>query len=361
MTTINTFVTHAKPHLDEIVAIWLLQKFGSDHFPGSPDAAIQLVENFDEAYPNQDADHLEKNGILCIGVGGGRFDEHLKEGGRKKGVCAATLVAYALQIDQDPALKQILDYVLQSDTQGGKETAFSMALMVKKMNDYQNVGQVIDWVEFFLDAKYEEQIDFYNALREVEEKGQRFEVNGFKGVLTIVSITSDNPLISQAARFKGGKYPPASVVIHQDSSGNVGIYPNANDRLTFAMRDTVKMLRIEEQKTKGALLTTDWKELASAGTVVGAEEWYFADGNGDFILNGSKSHHVDPTHLTLEKITELVAVGLAPKTFDPSRSTSCLQDRCHSSKHKQCPFYEYGLHRCTSMRHRAHQARMAAQ
>lgn len=354
MTKVNPIekiVTHAKPHLDELCAIWLLLKFGEELFPGIAEAQIELVDSFEETYGHIDPATLEEQGVLCVGVGHGRLDEHLEEGGRQEGMCAAKLVAYVLGVDNDPALRQILNYVLQSDTEGGNETQFTMALMVKNLNDYQDAQTVIDWVSISLDAKYQQQQEFQVARQEVKEKGEKQTVKGFQNrLVTVYSIVSDNPLISQAARSLG-----ADLIVQQKTTGNVAIFPNSRSRLKFAMIDIARLIRVAECRKNGFEPNIDWKELAGPGTVAGAEKWYFAQNNGDFLLNGSKSHHTDPTALSMEEIMSMVKVGLTPGVFEQSKKVDCKKGCCTHSSSNPCLFYAAGLHRCTRMRYKARQ------
>ena len=39
----NEIVTHERPHLDEIVAIWLLRRFGETRFPGISQAKVSYT------------------------------------------------------------------------------------------------------------------------------------------------------------------------------------------------------------------------------------------------------------------------------------------------------------------------------
>jgi hypothetical protein len=57
-------VTHQRPHLDEVVAIWLLRKFD----PAFKDCNYQFLPYFGQVPPG---DH-----ITTVGFGGGKYDEH---------------------------------------------------------------------------------------------------------------------------------------------------------------------------------------------------------------------------------------------------------------------------------------------
>src|SRR5579872_2880232 len=89
---------HKKPDIDEIIAIWLLMKFGQKLFIDIEVAEIKFV---DPAKVKGSYSELLAQGILAIGFGKGRFDEHQKESGdgeRIRNKSAASLVAEALGI-----------------------------------------------------------------------------------------------------------------------------------------------------------------------------------------------------------------------------------------------------------------------
>lgn len=57
-------ITHPRPHLDDICAIWFIKRF----LPGWNDAAVEFAS---ATSPNQEDDDT-----LMIGIGRGKFDEH---------------------------------------------------------------------------------------------------------------------------------------------------------------------------------------------------------------------------------------------------------------------------------------------
>jgi len=105
----KTLVTHIRPHLDDICALWLLAR----HIPGAKDAKIEFVPTDGNGGPrHDDAD------TICVGVGRGKFDEH-------KGDiddCSTTLVYKEVlrvappDAREQAALKKIVDWVFLADT-----------------------------------------------------------------------------------------------------------------------------------------------------------------------------------------------------------------------------------------------------
>lgn len=336
-----TIVVHGRPDLDAITGIWLLKKFGKEKFPGIAKARIEFLENGGELPEEKSADELEKEGIIYVDCGRGRFDHH--PAAEYPEDCAATLIAKYLEIDDDPTLETILRFVVNNDLKG-QSHPFDLAYTIKLMHGHHpnEPEQVISWAIEALEAKYHDQLLFFSSTREeYERKAEIDEVTITNGrVLKVVTGVSDNETFSKYARFW-----EAAVVIQKRSSRNVQIFTNQKHGLT--LYDVTQMVRLEEAKAKGVAITNNWKILASEGRVKGAEEWYF-DYRLQALLNGSlTSPNVPPTKLLLERIRELVKLGIN-YTYFPN--DACANGRCIQ---RQCPYYWYGLHRCRKLRYEA--------
>lgn len=348
----ESIITHERPHLDEIVGIWLLRKFGEEKFPGISAAEVTFW-SIGGGIPDPDlrsAEDCERDGVLLIGVGGGRFDEHpIINGERKQDECVATLVAKAIGIDDDPSFEKILKFVANNDLRG-VEQPFDLARLVKLLHQLypDNPEKVMEWTMTGLEAKYREQSQFWNSTKqEFERTAEVEEIPGPRGkVLKMVSFASDDEQMSKfALSVSGGR---AAIIIQKRSSGNVQIFTNKQFGLT--LYDIAQMIRLVEQQAKGRVLTTEWKMLSSEGTVEGAEEWYFFHA-GQMLLNGSlTAKNVPPTKLSIEQIKEIVRIGINRDAFEPKRASDCKQRVCTSTWNNPCPWYIWGLHRCRLVR-----------
>ncbi|MBU0649454.1 hypothetical protein KJ969_05170 [Patescibacteria group bacterium] len=355
MKRVKCLVTHVRPHLDEIAAIWLLRKFGKKKYPGVEDAEIVFWTLGGETPDGRSAQDWENDGCLLIGTGRGRFDEHPGFNGQgescDRGECAATLVAKDLGVDKLPALKQILKYVKDSDL-NGQVRSFDMAVTIQDLNRHFSDApeKVIDWAISALEAKYGLQREFHEtAKHEFENKAEIHDVKFGGQIHKVVFIESDNESFSRYARSNYGCQ--ASVVVQKNSRGNVQIHTNQRKNLTIT--DIVQMLRLEEQKIKGKMLMTDWNELARGGKVEGAEEWYFSV-NAGMLLNGALSApDVPPTNIPFQRIKEIVLMGINPEDFPEFCITS---PRCFGPR---CRLYQSGLHRCRKKRWKAKEASRA--
>ncbi len=75
----NKIITHLRPHLDDICALWLLKKY----LPEAKDAELAFIPTNERG-----GDTVSDPGVVYVGVGRGQFDEHKGDIGQ----CATTLV-----------------------------------------------------------------------------------------------------------------------------------------------------------------------------------------------------------------------------------------------------------------------------
>jgi len=348
---ISKIITHDKPHLDELVAIWLMKRFGESIFPGVHSAAIE----YDVSDQKRSAFSELTNGGLMIGCGGGDFDEHPygANGVRKENECATTLVAKALGIKQDPRLQRLFRFVCENDLKGINH-AFDLADLIPQLQRNCDPHTVTYLIFTILDTHLQSQKTFIEAGGEFHQKAKIITTIGNKKALTIASICSDNPKIADYARSNdGGK---ANLVIVKNSKGNIAIISNKyHPPNSSHIADLAKVIRLHEQAakiSKGILkkiLTANWQTLEKEGKVSGAEEWHFHP-QSQSILNGGERFPEHPTNLTLEQIENFSLICLSPGVFEPNRKNDCEQGRCTSTPDNPCPWYDFGLGRCKKIR-----------
>lgn len=361
-------LSHKGIHFDEILAYFLINAFGDREF----------AKNFLE------------NGKLVLGINGGHFDEHLTGGQRKStNECCATLVAKALKVENDLALKKLLRYVRRVDIKGHGQPKEIHNII--KLLHQQNVrsNSVLEWAILGINAKHGEEVtgDFTlkgvfkdmkkacqdkddlkeaanwyrmgnNAFKtdqeafvtktkeEYKEKAVVKQINSTRGELTIVVVESDNPQMSKFARSKEGD--EADVVIQKNSSDNVQIF--TDKRKSLPLDDLARALRYEEQKIRDDFFTRDWNKLCCDGKVHPDKDLWFYLREGKMLLNGSlTATDVEPTKLTLRRIERIIEIALDPSIFNLE---GCREGKCIAARHKnECPWYPWGLHRCRKIRY----------
>jgi hypothetical protein len=336
-------LTHERPHLDEIVAIWLLRRFGEQKFPGIGKAKVEFTSIRKLAEAGLKPEDYETQGTLLLGIAGGRFDEHpTLDEDRKAGDCATTLVAKDLGVGDDPALTKILKFVHAADVQGNA-SPFDVSYVVKLLHGRypEEPHRVIAWALVAIEAKYEEQLRFFTVVKpEFDAKARVEEIVVGKKHLRVVTIASDEDGIHKYARSEYGAR--AAVVIQQRSTGNVAVF--GSKQAGVDLREAAKLIRMAEREAKGLPPAPDEERLLAEGYAPGAEEWFYYR-QGQMLLNGSLTQADMPaTRLDLDRISELVKVGIDPTRLKPlCQSTG----RCIG---EVCDWYPWSLARCVKLR-----------
>lgn len=306
---IRCILTHPRPHIDEIAALFLLYIFGEEKYPGVKAAIEDRRFDFRRAEDfAMTPEEYEENGYLLLGVGGGKFDEHpVNGGGRKENECSATLVAKDLGVDQLPELERIIRFVSNSDLKASANP-FDISSVVKALHLQfpDDPFVAIDFGLLALRAKYEEQRQFHiEAKAEFDAKAQieKVPINGLAGMsLKMVSIETDMEMVGKYIRSeKGGG---ADILVQKNSAGQIQIF--VDKKMVPALIDLTKLaqrIRLLEQIRKSvSRMTTDPELLSAEGQTAGAEEWYFFP-KGGMLLNGSHTApNTAPTKLSLETI-----------------------------------------------------------
>jgi hypothetical protein len=345
LTTVvfKSILTHERPHLDEIVAIWLLRKFGEQRFPGISTAEVTFTSIRKLAEAGLKPEDYEARGTLLLGIGGGRFDEHpTLEEGRKTGDCATTLVAKEVDVSDDPSLAKILRFVRAADVEGNA-SPFDISYVVKLLHARypDDPHRVIEWALVAIEAKYQEQLRFFTVVKpEFDAKARVEEIVVGQRRWRIVTIDSDEDGIHKYARSEYGAR--AAIVIQRRSSGNVAVF--GSKQAGVDLREAAKLIRLAERQAKGLGPAAEDERFLAEGYAPGAEEWFYHK-QGQMLLNGSLTQaDVPATRLSLDRIAELVKIGVDPARVKPlCQSTG----RCAGDV---CDWYPWSLARCVKLR-----------
>lgn len=346
---IHTIVIFPRPHPDNIVAILLLWLFGEKEFPGIRKAKIDFWNKVPEG---KTADQLEKEGVLLIDLGGGKFDHHSEEKNKTKGEeCATTLVAKYLRIQDDPALEKLIAYVKRDDLEGRGiiskdplDRAFGLSGIIMNLNrEYpQNPKKVLELVIPIFLAHYHEERKRMTVLPEVWEKIQKegkadiFEVFQGKKLIKVIMVENDDP--SLIGFLRASPKTKADVVAQKLSSGHINIITRQWRKVN--LDDVAVMIRVAEARKKQTILEIKRPEdLAKPNRLNGVEEWYY-DTVANSIQNGGiQPEGILPTKFEFSQIKEILKASLNPNTL----SESCPKNKCLK---EECDFYDYHLKRC---------------
>ncbi len=168
-------------------------------------------------------------------------------------------------------------------------------------------------IEIFLDAKYERQISFFEAVQEIRnlEITKTLTVRRENQNFVVVVGESDNREYGKAARFV---YKNTAIVIQRKKSGRTFVFGNNNAPIKDEMSKIMAMIRLEEMLLRGQMPILDYRKMSSAGTLDEIPYWHLLRGPDSvgLILNGSDETAPDikPTVIPLDTIVKFVTMTL---------------------------------------------------
>jgi len=306
----QTIIIPSHPHIDTIVAIFLLKKFGKEKYAGIEKAKIEVWNTLPE---NETPDSLFKKGFFLIDVGGGKFDHHTK------GKTVSQLVAEDLNIANNPALNKLLALAERDDKYGlgtistdPIDKAFGISGLITNLNKIFSSGpqKVVDLILPIIHAHYLEEErrkelpeEFEKKLKEGKAEFSTLKQGGKK--LNIVVIESDNPSIIGWLRSSIGK--KADVVLQKMSSGHVNIMTRPLKKVDLRM--VVASLRQQEALIK-RIEVKNLIDLIKPGRIPEIPEWYYDRATNSILNGGMNPKGTSPTSIPFESIKELLKEGL---------------------------------------------------
>jgi hypothetical protein len=314
---IHTVAMYPRPHPDNIVALWLLQEFGREQFPGVERAKLQF---WNQVPANKNAEEWERQGILLIDLGGGKFDHHHDQFSNDKKTCATTLVAGYLGIADLPELKKLLEYVRRDDLEGRGivskdiiDRAFGLSAIVMNLNrDYpDHPAYVIDVVQRIVAAHYHEEyrrkVIMPKEWKELQAQGKttRFDVSiaGSNTTLQVVMVETDSKAMVGFLRAVGDV--KADVVVQRQSSGHTNIVSRQTPP-RLRLEKAVAAVRRAEAEKKGVTLSLPNEEWQKPRRLAGIEEWYFDTAANTIQNGGADTTNITPTRLGLAEIANIL-------------------------------------------------------
>lgn len=345
------FIVHAQPDTDCIVPWWL---FNRDEFASAVDKLFPGIdrENMRLAIARgggtplpQTIEEMREIGQVCVDCGGGDFDHHQQD--PESGQCAATLLARALEIDNDPRLNKILQWTAENDLNGSGHFA-TIEYVIKGLHRMHPDDPMIAvrWAMQALDACFQRRVDLLSEQTAKDyEQADKFVVNPRPGKKFLVVVgQSDSRQLASYARGKG-----ASVVVQQQTdgllAGNVQI--TTNHQHGIVLYDVAAILRVEEARAREKPIPGP-ELLGRRGRLnFHDKHWYFHE-TIMALFNGSDSvPGVEPTRLSLAFIGEAVRAGIDYGHM-PDEACEAGAD-CQG---ESCPWHPYHLGRCRDKRRR---------
>ncbi len=329
---VDLIVTHVKPHFDEVLAVYLLKKYGKDLFVGVNDACVETWAEgkmLKEFAGMTAEDLLREKHILCVGTCGGIFDEH----GKKDGATCAHLVAKYLGVAENPELQKILQFCKRVDCDG-KSMPFDTHSSLKKIYYFldsikENEQAGFDWAMLSIESEVYAQKQFHACAEEFEEFGRIINIDPIR----IAQVESDNEMMT---KWIHNAHNRPEIIVKQDRKGNIIILTSL---LNIDMRDMIRSIRMQEMKERN-LSIPKWQTLELEGTTPDCPWWHY-NANNRQIYNGSISApDVEPSVLSLNEVTRAIISGCT------SLTNPCEEAQCK----KTCTKHKLGLIACRQKR-----------
>lgn len=333
MERCTTVLTHSQPHFDEAVAYFIARWFGEEHFLGIRRAPVRFVSTGHKH--EKSWEEYWDEGVLCIGTGGGPFDEHAKRDRKRvRGECAATLIAIFLWLasrdeaaiekakptdgrwsgklwvetheTSDKALEQILRWVVENDLAGTSHQGDIASTMKDMFLAGDSDENVLFWAMDGILARYHGQELFWRAIAELKANGLRETIEVGSEKISLLSIVTENPKMAVAARSEHGV--GADLIVQKSpKTGQVQIFLSRRLDKT-RMNGVAELIREREAELRGIALP-DNTNLSVEGEAWDGDPWYFVHG---MMLNGSNTNNTaEPTKIEFEEIVELVKLGIS--------------------------------------------------
>ncbi len=307
----HTIFLPTRPQPDTIVAIFLLKTRGGEKYPGIEKAAVKIMSDIPSG---ETLESLGGSGVICIDLGGGKFDHHGKDR------TASSLVAEDLELLEYGPIAKLLAYA-ERDDKFGKGTvsddpldrAFGLSGLIAVLNRAipNEPNDVVNYVLPLLWAHHaEERQRIEEVPLEFEEKmaagrAVEFETRHKGSKTKVVIIESDNPSMIGWIRSGGGR--KADVIAQKTSSGHVNILTRQFKRID--LRGIAAVIRDEENRLRNRNIDLRFEDLARPGKLNEVPEWYY-DRATNSLLNGSLGQKNTPaTLIPFEALKGLIEEG----------------------------------------------------
>lgn len=303
-----------RPQVDTIAAIFVLQHFGNEKFPGVKNAAIEIwsVLPVDETEAS-----LNAKGIILIDIGEAAFDHHKKT----EQITATRLVAEQLGVADDPALAKLLEFTERDDFYGKGtispdplDRAFGLPGLLAALNRlYPNHPTYVAEIAVpFIHAHYMDEHQRAHELpaefNEKEKAGlvQTFIIKQRGKNLKVILIACDNLGMPGYLRSRnGGAY---DVVFQRRLSGHVNVLTRPTKRVD--LRKLAEQIRLAEAEYGNKTITTTEQELQKTGRIKNFPEWYFDPATNSLQNGGANPKDVPPTKIPKEEWPRIARLGL---------------------------------------------------
>jgi len=306
----HTVGFHIGLHDEEAAGAAYMIHYGDHYHPGIAKAIQEGNFIFADAgalsYKGKDWQQCHAEGIVFIGTMGSPYDEHYLPKDVRGKECSATLIARALNIQNETHIKPVLNALLQSDRQSeGNLLSFSSHIMRGHKHygteTIESLTAMATWcIQPFQWLIISQEKMINETKNELQTCCTYEEIQYLGKTIKIALIQSDNDQIVALAKTKAGGVA-AHVVICKNSKGHYFI---STSKFPFIdLTTVVAELIMEELDARDIKYDLRDKRILSGGPYPGIP-WHFQkEENLHRIFNGSLSApDVEPSKIKMGRV-----------------------------------------------------------
>lgn len=302
-----------RPQPDTVVAIFLLKRFGKERFIGIEEANVEVHPQLPE---NETFDSLLTKHIIAIDLGGGALDHHGTE------ECTSERMAKFLGVENDPALKRLLEYARRDDKLGKGivstdpiDRALGLSGLIASLNKMHtgNPTAVVEAVLPLLEAHYfsarQHHVELPQELEAKKKSGAYEERNAAQGhkKLLIAYVVSDKPSMPTFLRSPQG--PRADIVVLKAENTNHFSILSRQER-NIHLSKVAALIRMREAELAHVAISDDETYLEQTGRINEVPQWYYDPMTNSVLNGGAHNKTVAESLIDWEELKNIVHVGL---------------------------------------------------
>ena len=302
---VRAIVTHPTPDLDALLCVYLLRRFGEEHFPGVSGCDLEFLSpaQIEEA---GGPEALESRDRLVVDVGGGRFDNHpTGDSAGDLDASAAELVAEHLGVRDVPELGKLLEFGARQDLKGESlrsrdpvDHAIALPAVLNGLNlNHPDEGaEVYARAEPVFDAIVATERSWYMALADAD-RAVRAEV----GRAQVMAMESASKAAARAGRFAGADL----LMVRYLPQGYAAFTVRRNGPLrAMTLEGLAERVRRAEVEASGQVAAGD---LRGVGMIGG---WFLHQSRRILNKGSPKAPDVPPTELGLMDLHALAVAAV---------------------------------------------------
>lgn len=320
------FVTHHREHADELVGEILFRLYAERVIPGISTAPVEYLPAGTDTYEGMNGDQAFERGIVCLGVCGGPFDEHPRNGMKRGGKSTVTLVFEWLQeeellsAEEVAAWMEIVEAVDKNDQTGASNPLdiFRTIASLYRSNKPDAIEAVRTLVDIVVRVTFEQNLRVFTTSKAEFDKGEHTEVLVGNRMVKVSVVESDDDSVIRYTLSPLSGQP--AIFVQRQSDGHFQVHARKAwvEGKGLTVRNIVAALRRREAEILGIPEPSPFEQTMEGKVEVDGLEGIYYQREAERIFNGSLSNLGEPLLKTpWPAIVRIVKENIS---FDPDRA-----------------------------------------